>query len=173
MKMLQSEGLLQFHLGLLKWIYNVSKIEDATMSTANVVDLLQTRMRKLSDDMQDLLQYAACLGSTFSPSTLQFVWKENKNIILTDEELDVHAVLELAQQESFMEKCGTDQLRWVHDMVQEAALSLSDFVTPAFKFQLGLCLYHGLEQKELDKQIFDITDFINKGVGCAGKSWRH
>ena len=82
-------------------------------------------------------------------------------------------MLELAQQESFMEKCETDQLRWVHDKVQEAAMSLSDLVTPAFQSQLELCLYHGLEQKEFDKQIFDITDFINKGVGCAGKSWRH
>mmetsp|Transcript_3756 Transcript_3756/g.8624 ORF Transcript_3756/g.8624 Transcript_3756/m.8624 type:complete len:1095 (+) Transcript_3756:156-3440(+) len=167
MKMLQTEGLLEFHLGLMKWVYNVSKIEDATMSTANVVDLLHTRMRKLSDDMQVLLQYAACLGSSFSPSTLQFVWKENRSIIRTDDVSNVDDMLKLAEQANFMEPCGTDQLRWVHDKVQEAALSLSDLVTPAFQFQLGLCLYHGLEKKELDKRLFDITDLINKGAGVS------
>jgi len=167
MKMLQTEGLLEFHLGLMKWVYNVSKIEDATMSTANVVDLLHTRMRKLSDDMQVLLQYAACLGSSFSPSTLQFVWKENRSIIRTDDVSNVDDMLKLAEQANFMESCGTDQLRWVHDKVQEAALSLSDLVTPAFQFQFGLCLYHGLEKEELDKHLFDVTDLINKGAGVS------
>jgi len=167
MKMLQSEKLLEFHLGLMKWVFDVSKIEDATMSTANVVDLLQTRMRKLSNDMQILLQYAACLGSSFSPSTLQFVWKENRSIVLTDDVSNVDEMLELAERANFMEPCGTDQLRWVHDKVQEAALSLSDLVTPAFQFQLGLCLYHGLEKKELERQLFDVTDLINKGAGVS------
>ena len=33
MKMLYSEGLLTFNLGLMEWVWDVSKIENATMST--------------------------------------------------------------------------------------------------------------------------------------------
>ena len=40
MEMLQAEGLLEYNFGLMKWIWDVSKIEDVTISTANVVDLL-------------------------------------------------------------------------------------------------------------------------------------
>ena len=77
MKMLHAEELLEYNLGLMKWVWDVPKIEDATMSTPNVVDLLQTQMVKLPEDAQLLLQYAACLGSSFSLSTFFFHYISN------------------------------------------------------------------------------------------------
>jgi predicted ATPase len=58
--MLEEEELLTFNLGLLKWVWDEDVIEEETMSTDIVVDLLQARMKKLPDDVQLLLQYAAC-----------------------------------------------------------------------------------------------------------------
>ena len=164
MKMLDDEDLLEFNFGQMQWVWDVSKIKDATMSTSNVVDLLQTRMRKLSKDTQLLLQCAGCLGSSFSISTLKFVWthyvsqmsKHGNDIDLTD-------LLEVVRREELIEPCGPDAFRWIHDKVQEAALSLSNMMTPSFKFGLGLCLYQGLDDSELEKQLFNVADLINKG----------
>ena len=163
MKMLQAEGLLDFNLGLMKWVWDVSKIEDATMSTPNVVDLLQARMGKLSKDTQLLLQYAACLGSSFSLSTLKYVWENHALLISEGIDANVACVLAAVRREKLIEPCGSKELRWVHDKVQEAALSLSDLVTPSFEFGLGVCLYSGLDGPQLEKQLFNVADLINKG----------
>jgi len=57
--MLEWEGLIEFNIGLLRWVWLEEKIEESTMSTPNVVDLLKSRITKL----QLVLQYAAFLGS--------------------------------------------------------------------------------------------------------------
>jgi predicted ATPase len=48
-----------------------------TMATANVVDLLPARMRKLPENVQRLIQYTACLGSSISLTTLDVVWTKD------------------------------------------------------------------------------------------------
>lgn len=73
-------------------------------------------------------------------------------------------MLKTVEGVQLVEPCGSDELRWVHDKVQEAALSLSDLVTPAFQFHLGIRLYNGLGSTELEKQLFDVADLVNKGV---------
>ena len=40
--MLKDENLLEYNLGLLRWKWDESKIEELTMSTENVVELLQS-----------------------------------------------------------------------------------------------------------------------------------
>lgn len=47
------------------------------MSTDNVVDSLQERMRLLSILAQTFLQCASCLGSSFQLSIMELIWKEN------------------------------------------------------------------------------------------------
>jgi len=163
MKMLQAEGLLAFNLGIMKWVWDVSRIEDETMSTANVVYLLQSRMRRLPTDIQVLLQYAACLGSKFSLSTLEFVWKNHALQMMDGAESDIDGLLGVVGEENFVESCGEDDFRWVHDKVQEAALSLSNLVTPTFQLGLGICLYEGLDGPQVETQLFDVADLINKG----------
>ncbi|CAJ1928241.1 unnamed protein product [Cylindrotheca closterium] len=163
MRVLHTEKLLEFNLGLMKWVWKTKKIEDATMSTANVVDLLQNRMRKLSKDQQLLLQYAACLGSSIFAPNITFVWKEHALALSLSSNKDVVAMLEVVKDANFIELCGEDEYRWVHDKVQEAAFSLSDLVTPSFQCALGVCLFQGLEDSQLEKQLFDVVDLINKG----------
>merc|ERR1719215_2304701 len=119
MQMLQAECLLEFNLGMMKWSWDVTKIEDATMSAANVADLLQARMMKLSDDIQIVLQYAACLGSLFSLSTLKYVW-ENHAILLSSKDIDTDLkdALTVLRKEKLIEPCGPEDLRWVQDKIQ-------------------------------------------------------
>ena len=68
MAMLENEALVSYNQA--KWAWNVDEIERHTKHTMDVVSLLQARMRKLPEDAQLLLQYAACLGTSFSFSTI-------------------------------------------------------------------------------------------------------
>eukprot|EP00980_Cylindrotheca_fusiformis_P016426 scaffold4897_cov129-Cylindrotheca_fusiformis.AAC.3 len=163
MQMLQDTNLIWYNLGLLKWIWDEDKIADTTKSADNVVDLLQVRMRKMPANVQLLLQYAACLGSSFSTHSLDLVWRE-LSVLRTDHTSDnVTNLLALVVSSNFVEACGQDEYRWVHEKVQEAALSLNEIVTPEFQFQIGTTLYHSLDANGLERQLFCVVDLINRG----------
>eukprot|EP00980_Cylindrotheca_fusiformis_P020179 scaffold7251_cov117-Cylindrotheca_fusiformis.AAC.1 len=161
--MLQDVGLISYNLGLLKWVWDEDRIADATMSADNVVDLLQMRMRKMPASVQLLLQYAACLGSSFSAATLDLIWREQSVMSAEYNAGTIGNLLALVVSSHFVEARGEDEYQWVHDEVQEAALSLSDIVTPEFQFQIGTALYHSLNASELEEQLFDVVDLVNKG----------
>mmetsp|Transcript_33625 Transcript_33625/g.81470 ORF Transcript_33625/g.81470 Transcript_33625/m.81470 type:complete len:1082 (-) Transcript_33625:65-3310(-) len=171
MHMLRQRGLLKFNMGLLHWKWDVAKIEDATMSTPNVVFLLQSRMRKLSEEMQQLLQYAACLGASFDLSTLQLIWKEKDRSTITGGDASaISNFLQIALKENLMEKSGFQQFRWVHDKVQEAALSLSDQVDDQFRFEIGITLLNGMSPSQVEENLYDIADLINCGKTKGNKA---
>jgi predicted ATPase len=161
--MLVEEGLIAFNLGLLKWVWDQEEVENETMSTSNVVDLLQARMKKLPKDIQLLLQYAACLGSSFKFSTLDLVWTRNGISVDSTSTGKVSDLLSVVEEANFIESCGNELYRWVHDKVQEAALSLGDAGTASFQFEVGSTLYRGLPDDELEDALFDVVNLINKG----------
>eukprot|EP00980_Cylindrotheca_fusiformis_P010936 scaffold2499_cov125-Cylindrotheca_fusiformis.AAC.27 len=165
MTMLVEEELLVFNIGLLKWIWDVKAIENATVSTSNVVHLLQAKMRKMSPKAQLLLEYAACLGSSFAPSTIDLIWQ--KHAVSYSQSFhvneDVSEMLIALVGRNFLEIPEMGVYRWVHDRVQEAALSLGEARKPSFQFEIGSILYHHLEMKQLDDSLFDVVNLINNG----------
>eukprot|EP00980_Cylindrotheca_fusiformis_P026020 scaffold15205_cov128-Cylindrotheca_fusiformis.AAC.5 len=163
MVMLQDEGLISYNIGLLKWVWDEKIVTDATMSTDNVVDLLQARMRKMPANVQLLLQYAACLGSSFKASTLDLIWREQSVMGAEYTAETISRLLAMIVASNLVESCGDNEYRWVHDKVQEAAMSLSDTVSPDFQFQIGSALYHSLDANGLEEKLFDVVDLLNKG----------
>ncbi|KAL3937754.1 MAG: hypothetical protein SGBAC_007200 [Bacillariaceae sp.] len=166
MSMLQREDLIKFNLGTLKWSYDVSAIADTTVSTANVVELLKSRMKKMPADIQLLLQLAACLGPTLRVSILETLWKNLTFVQSQGFELDqVSTLIEYIHGEMLIEAWGGDKYRWVHDKVQEAALLSLDMDERSLKFEMGKVLYFHLEGKDLDDGLFDVADLISNGKG--------
>eukprot|EP00980_Cylindrotheca_fusiformis_P019141 scaffold6486_cov96-Cylindrotheca_fusiformis.AAC.5 len=161
--MLEAEDLLSFNLGMLKWVWDERVVENETMTTANVVDLLDARMRKLPDDVQMVLQYASCLGTPFDVNLLSIIWAKHaiSNSGSTPEQLIT--LLTVLEQGNFIEKCGKGLYRWVHDKVQEVALSLGDASQASFQFEIGSALFHALRDDGLELVLFDVVDLINKG----------
>ncbi|CAJ1963173.1 unnamed protein product [Cylindrotheca closterium] len=159
--MLEMEGLLSFNLGLTKWMWEAKKIENETMSTANVVELLIARLQKLPDETQVLIQYAACLGSTFDLKTLEILWKDHgaRTCGCKDH-------LKLLQDGNFIESVGSDSFRWIHDSLQEAALVLGKQDKESLQFSIGVTLYNALSAKDggLEDHLFAVTNLINHGV---------
>eukprot|EP00980_Cylindrotheca_fusiformis_P027509 scaffold20794_cov117-Cylindrotheca_fusiformis.AAC.1 len=163
MIMLQDEGLISYDVSAPKWIWDEKKIADATMSTANVVELLQARIRKLPERVQLMLQYAACLGSSFNIATLRLIWQKHP-VLSTDKSLEsVEDMIKTTVEGSFIEGCGDQEYRFVHDKVQEAVLSRDEEANALFQFRIGTVLYYALNDKELENTLFDVVDLINKG----------
>ena len=122
LKMLHHEGLVSYNASSKCWTWDMDQIEDATMSTANVVVLLQNRMKKLSNEVQVLLQCAAYFGSSFYEPTLDMVWQHHGRRLIGAKTTAVSKLLSGIVQGKFLERYGDKHYRWVHDKVQEAAL---------------------------------------------------
>ncbi|KAL3927280.1 MAG: hypothetical protein SGBAC_013148, partial [Bacillariaceae sp.] len=166
MSMLRREDLITFNLGTMKWVYDVSAIANATVSTANVVELLKSRMQEMPADVQFLLQLAACLGPTLRVPILQTLWK-NLGIVQAKrfKSDKVPTLIGFIEKEMLIEEWGGDKYRWVHDKVQEAALSLVEMDVRTLKFEMGKVLYFDLRGKDLDDDLFDVADLISSGNG--------
>ncbi|KAL3941131.1 MAG: hypothetical protein SGBAC_004470 [Bacillariaceae sp.] len=165
MKMLNREGMLSFDLGQLRWVFDVSQIEDATVSTDNVVELLKGRMQRMLNDVQLLLQYAACLGPYFRIPVLETLWENRPPSLKQDDESSssVPRMIEVIENEMLIENCEGDKYRWVHGKIQEAAISFVESDIDSFPFEMGKILYLNLPEKQLEEDLFGVVDLLTRG----------
>ncbi len=96
-----------------QWRWDLHKIQDSRMART-VVALFGRKIRKLPPDLITLLEYGACMGNTFLPEELATVMDLSLVEIFTRLRPALRQGL-LTEQE--------DRLRFIHDRVQEAALS--------------------------------------------------
>lgn len=165
MRMLEMENMMSFNIGLLRWIWEEQAIEELTTSTANVVDLLQVKMKRLSESLQILMHYAACLGGDFKLYALETALTQSTskeaNAIAKE---SIPDMLQELQDGSYIEKKGPDSFRWLHDKIQEAALSYGLALQPSFQYDVGWALFRNLTGNEFEEMLFKIVDLINKGT---------
>mmetsp|Transcript_24971 Transcript_24971/g.61466 ORF Transcript_24971/g.61466 Transcript_24971/m.61466 type:complete len:1179 (+) Transcript_24971:105-3641(+) len=162
LKMLHTEGLLAYDSSTEQWDWSLSRIEDSTMSTANVVVLLHERMAKMSKQVQIILQYAAYLGSSFKQATLELIWQTYGTMRALGNKEPLSNLLEIIIRESFFEEI-VGGYRWVHDKVQEAALYFTGDVRPTVQLDIGTTLYYCLKKEQLENDLFNVVDLINNG----------
>mmetsp|Transcript_34058 Transcript_34058/g.82608 ORF Transcript_34058/g.82608 Transcript_34058/m.82608 type:complete len:655 (-) Transcript_34058:1171-3135(-) len=78
----------------------------------------------------------------------------------------VPKLIAFIESEMLIEKFFGDKYRWVHDKVQEAALSLVTGRRKEYlKLEMGKVLYFNLSDKELKNELFDVTDLISNRKG--------
>ncbi|CAJ1939498.1 unnamed protein product [Cylindrotheca closterium] len=160
--LLKDADLLRF--GRLQWEWDESEIESFTKSINTVEALLQSRMEKLLDAEKLLLQYAACLGSSFQVDVLNLVWKNHSANNFDSKSIkDLESLLRGLEKGHYIESIGVNKYGWVHDKVQEAALSLGDSQESSFQFEIGTILFKTLDEGQLDGLLFDVVDLINQG----------
>ena len=172
---LEEKGLLHYSAVLSKWKWDLRRIERATKATDNVVDLLRAKMCRMSSEIRKVLQAAALLGSTFQAETLEVVWdsiKEDTQQETNSDEFDdismlLSDCLESCEVYGFIESQGDGhrdrKYRWVHDNIQEAALSLktSDEEHENLKLQVGQILWSKLSGEQLESNIFVVANLLN------------
>ena len=160
--------LLEFNVLTCTWSWDESKVEVETAATDNVVSLITYKMNKFPPGMLLLLQVASCLGSTFGKSTLALVWNQVGRGESWASETQVEDVLGMAIREMYVESIGESSYRFVHDKIQESAMSLipeADF--DAFRNAIGTVLHQHLDDEDLERNIFVVVDLLNNGLNSG------
>lgn len=182
LSMLVEEGFLSFHLATFQWQWSIKAIEQQTCVTPNIVHVIRARITKMHRSAIELLKLGACLGNTFDRHTLWIVWRERASTPSGSEEefsellhqsienfclIPLGATKErasIAQTQLSGQRSSTIVLRFNHDKIQEAVISLlSPEEFRVLQHQVGNALLDNLLAEELDCLIFRVANLVNCG----------
>ncbi|AUX45097.1 protein kinase [Sorangium cellulosum] len=152
--MLHGEGLIEADLraGAFRW--DIDAIRGKGFAD-NVVDLMITKIRRLSRGAQRALTLAACVGNTVDTATLAVVRDRPEDTIHED-----HAEL---VREGLLLRSG-DTYRFLHDRVQQAAYALvPDEERAAVHLHIGRLLAAHLPPEAAEARLFEIAGHLNLG----------
>lgn len=140
-----------------EWRWNIEKIRQSNMPKT-VVSLFSSKIKKLSGDLINLLEYCACMGNTFSPTELSLI----KEITL----VKTYEILKPALAQGLLIE-NKNQLQFVHDKVQEAALSeIPPERRKKIHWHIGTHLLTSVDMDagiEKLENLFTITSHLNLG----------
>ncbi|MCO4769810.1 MAG: AAA family ATPase [Deltaproteobacteria bacterium] len=152
---LYRDELVCFDLEAGEWTWSQAEIE-AREITANVVDFMAGRIRRLPDTTTFALSRAAFFGTQFDVGGLATVLGQERSAA----EQALEAALESELISVTDHFAGT--FRFVHDRVQQAAFSLSDSADrPTIHRDVGRLLHSRLEDG--GASVFDVVNSLNAG----------
>ncbi len=186
LQFMHQKNLLSFDYQKKEWQWDIKKIGKIEI-TDNVVDLTISKITKLNEQTQKILQLAACIGNQFNLEVLSIV--NNKSQITTARELqpalESSLILPLSHeykipllwnQEEILE--DTSEIynafiakipkyipyKFLHDRIQQAAYALIlEDEKKAVHLQVGRLLLEYMQGSELEHNIFDIVNHLNEG----------
>ncbi len=166
---LQDEGLIYFNQN--GWYWDKKAIQAQAMSD-NVVDLMVSKIQRLSQSTQRVLRLASCIGSPFSLRTLSIVNEHNARETATHlwQALSERLIIPMDDNYRLTRHLNAKDIeaedvryRFVHDRVQQAAYSLlSKKEKQQLHLQIGQLLLESLPETELDSRTFEITNHLNQ-----------
>ncbi|MDM8547654.1 EAL domain-containing protein [Candidatus Venteria ishoeyi] len=162
---LYTEKLLYFDYKQHQWQWNVEQIASQNI-TANVVDLMANKIKKLADKVSTLLQLAACIGNQFDLSMLAIISEKNQTKTLsTLRPAIIEGLIQpLDENYRFFDGTKKTQFKFLHDRVQQAAYILIDKNQKQLvHLKIGRLLLANISQTEVEEYIFDIVNQLNKG----------
>lgn len=172
---LYEEGLLYVDSKGGTWDWNLDKIRSLDVSD-NVIDLLIAKLNKCSQEMQKILQTAACIGSHFDIQLLSMIMdmpiaKVMQNLVAAIKEgfilpsediykylwLDSSLLVEEIQTES-----PSKRFKFLHDKVQQAAyLLMSESQRKSTHYSIGRYLLKKFHHKQFEEHVFEIMAQLN------------
>jgi PAS domain S-box-containing protein len=171
LRMLHSENWLTFTAEQQSWQWNMAQIE-AQAITDNVVELLLSKLKKLPEVTQQLLQLAACIGAEFDLETLATSAERNsEGTVCEKSPKTVFQDLLQAVQGGFIQPLSeldedllVQEYKFLHDRVQQAAYALiSEDQKQVTHYSIGQLLLSKLSEVEQSEMLFDIVNHINFG----------
>jgi Nif-specific regulatory protein len=182
LRSLYQENLLEFDYHKGQWQFDINRIESREM-TDNVVELMTSKIQKLSDQTQQTLKLAACIGNQFDLNTLSIVNEKpfNKTANELWEAIQEGLILPVGDTadgwlwavDHKQEREGDEILitrpqpsithyKFLHDRVQQAAYDLiPEDRKKEVHLRVGrlmLVKSHGTEREE---RLFDIVNHLN------------
>ncbi|MBM5572582.1 MULTISPECIES: response regulator [Deefgea] len=159
---------LSFDFERNHWLWDIEQIEKADF-TDNVVELMISKIRRLPELTQQLLQLAASIGNRFDLSTLATVCKRTPYQTQAGlwPALQADLILPLDQHYKYLQEDDTKPLisyRFLHDRVQQAAYALaSDEQKQHHHLSIGRLLLSKVPSDHIDDQLFTIIEQFNAG----------
>ena len=162
LKTLEQDKLINFDISQQQWYWNIEQIE-AQDITDNVVELMVSKLQKVSPVTQNVLRLAACLGSYFELKTLAIAVKKSSKQVFAElrEAISLELIIPTSELD---ERLLYQDYKFLHDRVQQAAYSLIELSQrAAVNLQIARLLWQNLESSDLNNKIFTIVERYNLG----------
>jgi predicted ATPase/GAF domain-containing protein/tRNA A-37 threonylcarbamoyl transferase component Bud32 len=172
---LKDEGLLCFDAAAGEWRWEIERVRTANV-TDNVVDLMVSKLQRLSSSTRQALTLAACIGSSFDLRTLSIIgekaitemaaalWQAMREGYVIPLDGD-YRLLEDGAATSELPADFNVRYRFIHDRILHAAYMLVD---PERKRRLHLSIGRLLRRRagnELrDEDLLEIVRHLNPGA---------
>ncbi|WP_299405594.1 AAA family ATPase [Acaryochloris sp. IP29b_bin.148] len=174
---LHRDQLIVFNHETGCWQCNVPQLQQTTL-TADVVDFMVARLRKLPEPTQAVLKSAACMGNAFDLATLAIVSEKPQAQIATElwQALQEGFILPHSETYKFFQKHHTHceigpqkdisiRYHFLHDRVQQAAYALIPAQEQGdYHLKIGQRLLTGSAELASDHSIFKIVNSLNQGM---------
>ncbi len=174
---LYQDGLIFFNSDEGIWQWDEERIRQTDI-TDNVVDLMVSKIQKLSGNTGHLLSLAACIGNRFDLNTLSIVYEKPVQETADDLLPALQEELVLPVDESYkyisspLKSPTSDKIsdrdhlspvyKFLHDRVQQAAYSLiEEKERPEVHLQIGREMLKRISEEELEEQILAVVDQLN------------
>ncbi|MEH2076506.1 MAG: AAA family ATPase [Nostoc sp.] len=163
LRMLHSENLFSFDAEHLCWQWDIAQIEAQDIAD-NVVELLLLKLKKLPEEIQQILRLAACVGSEFNLETLAIVCEKTHKEIFQDLLVAIQAGL-IQPQSELDEDLLVQNYKFLHDRVQQAAYALIDeSQKQVVHLQIGRNLLEKNSPEQRSERLFEIVDHLDRGI---------
>ncbi|MFA5074400.1 MAG: AAA family ATPase, partial [Nitrospirota bacterium] len=155
LKVLYEEKLLVYDQG---WHWNAQTIDQLHI-TDSIVELLISKIHKLSPSTQIVLKLAACIGNQFDLETLALVYEKPLGVTFTDLSPAIRESLIIPSNEEYL---------FYHDRIQEAAYSLiPEQEKKGTHYRIGSLILAKTRPDALPDKIFYVVDQLNAGADLA------
>jgi PAS domain S-box-containing protein len=164
---LSALGLLVFNKKEERWLWNSDDIEVLNV-TDNVVDLLITRMQRLTSETRNVMRLGACIGNRFELSMLAIIAgmetiETFQHLLpVLKEGLVITTSNHLFGGADPQSKDRPQSFRFIHDRVQQAAYTLiEEEERKPVHLKIGRLMLENQGENDLDDQVFDILNHFN------------
>ncbi|MDI1483784.1 ATP-binding sensor histidine kinase [Polyangium sp. y55x31] len=170
LRALHRDGLVHFDHGVMRWRWDLARIE-AVGSTDNVIDLLLASMVRLPAEARKALHLAACVGGSFELSVLARVADKAPRAVMADLEpaitagmIHAAARIDLGPGEALVADLVVPGYKFQHDRVQQAAYNLeSAEETRRIRLGIGRMLLAEAGPEGLAERLFTVVDHLDHG----------
>lgn len=171
---LQHEGLItqvpSTEVERVRWEWDLDAIKAAGI-TDNVIDLLLSKLQRLSGEAREALQLAACIGNHFDIDTLALIQDSTPDVAFDslrqamEEEL-IRPLTQLitSDDEDVLSPLVVREWCFQHDRIQQAAYSLiEESRQKKVHLTIGRRLQQTLSPAALRERVFEVVDHLNFG----------
>ena len=163
---LHDSELIWFDASRKEWCWDVEAIQTIGREGA-AVDLVESVLRKLPAQTQDLLSKAACLGPRFELGNLSLVTGKSDVEEALKPAIERHllsAVAATPTQDESGKDTVSSRVGFVHDQVQRAAYELiPEDARGSVHLDIGRRLLGGRHFDELGESGYEVLEHLNRG----------